>query len=129
MRTLIIATVLCFIFSISYTETNIKQTGTFSNLQYHKEAGDLLGFEIRVVLTRNGYEGTFQAAEGGPGSLVLLREITIKDNTIKFVIPKSSTFAGEFMGKLEEVSLKGTLTLRNGNKITLTLERRRSYWD
>ena len=129
MRTAIITTVLLFVTSFSYAANNIKQTGTFSNLYYHKEAGDLLGFEIRVVFTRNGYEGTFQAAEGGPEGLVLLKNIIIKNNVIKFRIPEDSPFTGEFVGEITKTSLNGTLTLRNGNKIPLILKRGKSYWD
>jgi hypothetical protein len=47
------------------SDVSIKYTGTFSSLRYHKEAGDLLGVEIRIVSTRKGYQGALQIAEGG----------------------------------------------------------------
>jgi hypothetical protein len=36
----------------------IQYTGTFSSLQYYRESGDLGGTELRIVLTRSGYQST-----------------------------------------------------------------------
>jgi hypothetical protein len=127
--TLIIVVILLMQFSLVYAATDFQKTGTFSSLFYHKEAGDLLGFEIRIVFTRNGYQGTFQAAEGGPDELILIKGITIEDNKIKFLIPGPSIYEGEFSGHITNKGIKGTLILRNGNKIILDLKRQQSYWD
>jgi len=113
----------------SNAKDEVKKTGTFTNLYYHAEAGDLLGYEIRIVYTRDGYEGTFQSAEGGPDNLVLLRNISIDDNIIRFSIPSVSSFQGVFVGKLSTTGLTGTITLRNGNRVDLKLKRGKSYWD
>lgn len=130
MRTLIVIVIsLLFVTCPSHAENKIRITGTFSDLYYHEEAGDLLGFEIRIVLTRNGYEGTFQAAQGGPESLILLKNISVKGNTLEFKIPADFSWAGEFIGKISKNRLTGTLTLNNGNKIALVLKRGKSYWD
>jgi len=118
-----------FQIACSYARDEIRKTGTFTNLSYHVEAGDLLGYEIRIVYTRSGYEGTFQSAEGGPDSLVLLRNISIENGLVKFSIPHGSYFEGDFIGKLSKTGLTGTLTLRNGNKVHLALKRGKSYWD
>ena len=129
MRITIIIVILLTLLSVGYAASDFQKTGTFSSLFYHKEAGDLLGYEIRIVFTRNGYQGTFQAAEGGPDDLILIREITIEDNKIKFLIPGPSIYEGEFSGHITNSGIKGTLILRNGNKIFLDLKRQQSYWE
>jgi hypothetical protein len=122
---LLILTQFCF----GYATDNLKKTGTFTNMVYNKEAGDLLGFEVRIVFTRNGYEGTFQAAEGVPDNIILLKKIVILNDTVKFSILPPSLYEGIFIGRLTKFKLIGLLTLKNGNKIDLKLKRGRSYWD
>jgi hypothetical protein len=110
-------------------EKGEKKTGTFTSLFYHEKAGDLLGYEIRIVYTRNGYEGTFQSAEGGPDRLILVNRISIKDDSVEFLIPANSDYEGEFRGRLIKNGLVGKITLKNGNTIDLNLKRGKSYWD
>ncbi|MGC2423632.1 MAG: hypothetical protein WA666_04685 [Nitrospirota bacterium] len=115
--------------SIVNAEQKVKITGTFSDLYYNEEGGDLLGNEIRIVVGRDGYEGTFQASEGAPDRLILIKPIQVTGNEIKFSIPENSLYAGDFVGKISETELTGTLTLKNGNKIKMILKRGKSYWD
>lgn len=129
MRVIYTILVILFVVNVSYAASDIKKTGTFSSLSYHREAGDLLGYEVRIVFTKNGYEGTIQISEGGPDRLILLRNITVKDNAVSFVIPEGSLEGGEFVGVLSATGLTGTITLKNGNKISLDLKRGKSYWD
>jgi len=129
MRVIYTILVILFVVNVSHAASDIKKTGTFSSLSYHREAGDLLGYEVRIVFTKNGYEGTIQIAEGGPERLILLRNITVKDNAVSFVIPEGSLEGGEFVGVLSATGLTGTITLKNGNKISLDLKRGKSYWD
>ena len=75
MRVIYTILVILFVVNVSHAASDIKKTGTFSSLSYHREAGDLLGYEVRIVFTINGYEGTIQIAEGGPERLILLRNI------------------------------------------------------
>ena len=129
MRTAIIILLLLTQFSFLQAGTDYRKTGTFSNLFYHKESGDLLGYEIRIVYTKSGYQGTFQASEGEPDNLILVRTITVDDNKVRFLIPGPSLSEGEFVGQITSIGLTGTLTLRNGNQIPIDLKRQRSYWD
>jgi hypothetical protein len=111
-------------------EKNLKYAGTFSNLEYNQEGGDLLGMEIKIVPTRKGYQGALQIAEGGPSELMFVEVFFEKDN-VKFEIPKSySTYGGGvFEGKIDSKGIKGTLRFKGteGDKEVLT--RKRGYWD
>src|SRR2546425_3338582 len=69
-------------------EKKLKYTGTFSNLEYNQEGGDLLGMEIKIVPTKKGYQGALQIAEGGPSELMVVDVFFEKDN-VKFEIPIS----------------------------------------
>lgn len=47
-----------------FSETGIKITGTYTNMHYNEEGGDILGEELRIVVGAKGYlgvdeEGTF----------------------------------------------------------------------
>jgi len=114
---------------LAFGKENIKITGTYSDLYYNEEGGDLLGCEIRIVVAKDGYEGTFQMSEGGPDSLLLIKPITVEDDKIKFKVPEESLYAGEFAGKITKTCLKGVLTFKSGNKLVLNLKRGKSYWD
>jgi len=41
-------------------------TGFFSNMEYIKEAGDVVGLEVWIVYARGSYWATVQVAEGEP---------------------------------------------------------------
>lgn len=121
-------TILCRA-TLSNSEDRIKITGTYSSLIYNQEAGDLFGDEVRIVFGRTGYEGTFQTSQGEPDKLVLLKDIVVKGNMIKFSIPSESIHSGEFIGAITKNGLVGILTLKNENKLHLELKRGLSYWD
>ncbi|MBI5190551.1 MAG: hypothetical protein HZA22_07735 [Nitrospirae bacterium] len=125
-----ISCILFLVLSLSCAyASDIKRTGTFSDLEYNEEGGDLLGSEIRIVVGKDGYEGTFQISEGEPDSLVLLSPVVIDDgNNVSFKI-KSGYYAGKFTGRIAKDILTGTLTLVDGTKIKFHLKRGRSYWE
>lgn len=109
-----------------------KRTGTFSDLQYHKGPGDIVGVEIRIVETNAGYQATIQIAEGGPGWLELV-DVIIKDNEIFFTIPQESLWAGNFRGHFTDKGIKGKFIFskaKKGHEVEeIDLPRRKSYWD
>jgi hypothetical protein len=45
-------------------QSEVRPTGAFSILHFHAEGGDLLGAEVKILLTRNGYQAALQIAEG-----------------------------------------------------------------
>ena len=111
-------------------EKKLKYTGTFSNLEYNQEGGDLLGMEIKIVPTKKGYQGALQIAEGGPSELMVVDVFFEKDN-VKFEIPKSYSVygGGVFEGKIGSKEIKGALRFKGteGDKEILT--RGQGYWD
>ena len=76
----------------------VRYNGTYSSFEYNEEGGDLLGAELRIVKVRGGYEGTFQFAEGSPDHLALIK-VETQGDSIRFVVPDTSDYAGEFQGK------------------------------
>ena len=112
----------------SGAEEKVKLTGTFSTLRFHSEAGDLLGEEIRIVYTTDGYQGMLQMAEGEP-SEVYLFPVDITDSKLSFRVKGHGIYAGRFKGTIDSKGLQGTLSLDGGGKIELRLPREKSYWD
>ncbi len=100
-------------------------TGTFSSMYFHPEAGDLLGTEIRIVYTRNGFQGTYQQAQGEPSELILFKPIIDDDNhiTFSFTSPWDGTQV-TISGRITDAGLE---TKRwKGDRL---LKRMPSYWD
>ncbi len=102
--------------------------GTYTNLAFNKEGGDLLGVEIRIVPTKKGYEGVLQFAEGGPEELILV-EIQVENKSIRFSIPDSDPNAGSFSGVIENGVLKGHFQYKSGGAEDVVLKKGKSYWD
>ncbi|MES9996532.1 hypothetical protein [Desulfovibrio aminophilus] len=109
-------------------------TGTFSNMYYNLEAGDLLGEEIKIVVgarrEKESYPliGIFQMAVGAPFDPVLV-DVRCEKNEIEFVLPKSKIGAGVFRGRVSDKGIHGTLTHSPEVKREIDLPRRASYWD
>jgi len=77
--------------SAAAAEQELLVTGTFSNLRYHRETGDLSGVEVKIVPARGGqgrlrYQGALQIAEGGPSESMVV-DVTVQRNKISFQIP------------------------------------------
>jgi hypothetical protein len=70
-----------------------RATGTYSNMYYNAEGGDVIGDEIKIVYTRKGYQGVVQFAEGEPEELVIV-DIEAVGTRVSFSIPDSSPYAG-----------------------------------
>ncbi|TMI23115.1 hypothetical protein E6H36_11440 [Candidatus Bathyarchaeota archaeon] len=111
-------------------DREIKYTGTFSNLEYNQEGGDLLGIEIKIVPTRKGYQGAIQIAEGGPSELMVV-DVFFQGDRVKFQIPSSykSYGGGVFEGTIDSHGMKGRLSFKGGTGDNETSIRRHSYWD
>lgn len=107
--------------------TEEKITGVYSSLSFNVEGGDLLGEEFFLVLTRNGYQATFQISEGGPSELMLV-DVAIKENNISFEI-KKGIYAGSFVGKIINQKIVGKLRFSDGVENELSLPKvKYSYW-
>jgi hypothetical protein len=108
-----------------------KIAGTYSNLFWHEEAGDLLGIEILIFPSKNGYMALFQVAEGGSPSAILL-PAKIEGTRVELKFPKGFHYSEvSFVGRIDEKGLKGSFTggvtaPTGENAVVLT--RGRSYW-
>jgi hypothetical protein len=65
-RTTLIIAVIFLAGSPIFATAGKSITGTYSNLYFNREAGDLLGVELRIAATRNGYQGVLQLLKACP---------------------------------------------------------------
>ena len=105
----------------------IKHTGTFSDMAFNRDAGDVTGHELHIAFTSAGYEGVFQVAEGAPSELMLVK-VVFEGNKLSFTVPAGS-YAGSFSGLVGADGITGVLTHQNGVGEKIDLPRRKSYWD
>ena len=104
-----------------------KRTGTFSNLRYIPEAGDLLGEEVRIVYTRSGWQGTVQLAEGVPYELIVVA-CEFKGDSLTFAIDHGED-QGVFRGVVGSRDLRGIMSFGPGAQEHWVLPRKKSYWE
>jgi hypothetical protein len=111
-------------------QSSARITGTFSNLRYNKEAGDLLGYELKIVPAAGGrFQGALQIAEGAPSELMVV-DIQAKGPDISFSIPdKYESYAGQFSGTVAAAGLKGEFKFKGGGGEKVELKRGKGYWD
>jgi len=108
--------------------TRPRVTGTYSDMSYNSQGGDLLGTEIKIVNTRKGLQGAIQFSEGAPEELVIV-DIQVKDGVVSFVVPESSPYAGEFTGTISNGILRGEFRYKSGGSNKVELKKGKSYWD
>ncbi len=106
-------------------------TGVYSNMSINPESGDLVGTEITILFSRNGYWLLYQSAEGEPNDPVLL-PIRVLDNEFSLKIEDGNQYQDlSFDGEFVENGLKVTLTngaiFNSGNKSEV-LPKSRSHW-
>jgi hypothetical protein len=116
--------------SLSQTRTSQRPriTGTYGNMYYNSEEGDLIGDELKIVNTKQGYQGVLQISEGAPEPLILV-DVKLTGTNISFSIPDSSPYAGSFDGKIENGLLKGEFHFKSGGADKVELKKGKSYWD
>ncbi len=104
-------------------------TGTYTSMYYNKERGDVLGEELKIVATRGGqYQGALQFAEGEPERLLLVN-IEVTGDTIRFAVPEGESHAGRFNGTISSGAIQGEFRYANGAVEKVVLKRGKSYWD
>lgn len=104
-----------------------KLTGTFSNLFFNQESGDLGGVEVKIVYTRNGYQAAIQFSEGGPSKLIVV-DVHFKGSDVYFKVP-DTIYEGYFEGQITNERLKGIFKFNGGGNWEVDLPRKASYWD
>lgn len=135
MKTLII---ILFLFTLvgcaSHHRAQI--TGTYSDLHYAEDAGDLVGMEIRIVGigSTTKFQGTLQDCPGVAGYLQLITIHVDEFNHFKFTHPNPSLFNVQdgpvtFEGTIHSQFLEGTFHAPGKTMSSVRLPRRPSYWD
>jgi hypothetical protein len=109
-------------------QASVRITGTYSDMGYVEESGDVIGTELRIVGTSGGYEATLQFAQGVPDGLIVV-VVEASGNKISFSIPEPSNYAGRFTGTIENGVLKGEFRYKSGEAESVKLPRHKSYWD
>jgi hypothetical protein len=101
-----------------------KVTGVYSSMSYNKEAGDIIGVEVFVVYSRDGYRVIYQSSEGEPIAPIVV-PAKIQGDSISFSVPPDVDSRGSFVGKIEAAQMIGVFS---GSGEVMTLKRRPSYW-
>jgi hypothetical protein len=110
--------------NVSYADENsVKITGIYSNLAYISESGDVLGQEVIVGFSKDGYYVIFQESEGVP-SVPIVTSAMVTGASITFKLSATNP-DDEFRGVISERELVGSF--RNHGK-TYHLRRKDSYW-
>lgn len=99
-----------------------KVTGTYSTLKSLGGEDDMIGIEVVIVKSREGFHAFVQTADGVPAAPVLV-PVSVDGPTVTFSVPSTTGEPLQFKGKATRQGLTGTLADR-----PLTLPRRRGYW-
>ncbi len=100
-------------------------SGIYSNLTYIEEAGDLVGMELAIVPSGNGYTAFVQIAEGGEPYTALV-SFVVRGSEVEFTLPSSPSYpAAHFTGTWSESGL----AIRGRDGETEILKRGHSYWE
>ena len=104
-------------------------TGTYTHMYYNEEGGDVLGEELKIVATQGRrHQGALQFAEGEPGNLLVVN-IEVTGDAIRFAVPEGETHAGSFSGTISGDAIHGEFRYANRAVEKVVLKKGKSYWD
>ncbi len=107
----------------SLAQAGRRVTGTYTNMYYNKEGGDVLGEELKIVMTQGGrYQGVLEFAEGEPEDLIVV-DIELRGDTISFSVPDTDTHAGRFSGTIANGTLRGQFRFKRGGIESVALKK------
>jgi len=110
------------------SQQSIRLPGTFSNLNYNEDGGDLLGLEIKIVpVVGERYQAAVIVSNGEPQPMRVV-DVRVNGRTISFEV-RDDDASWSFTGTVSTQSLKGTITHRRGGKEAVTLRRGCGYWE
>lgn len=101
-----------------------KVTGIYSDMQYNREGGDVVGQEVFIVFSKSGYFAILQLSEGEPSAPVVV-PVKVAGSAVTFTVPTEMDTRGTFKGNISGGHLVGTFS-GNGQKVDL--KRKSSYW-
>jgi len=109
----------------------VQIAGTYTNLEYNDDGGDLLGIEVKIVPIGDRYQAAVLVSEGSPSPMVLV-DVTVAAQEVRFRVPQSRREADDswnFRGTVTARALNGVITHASGVKEQVKLTRRCGYWD
>jgi hypothetical protein len=105
--------------------------GMYSDMYFNRTRGSLLGVEIFVIPSREGYHVLFQGAGGHP-EVPILVPARIDGDRLEFELPDRVGYSGKFIGVFRDDALVGSFEPAQINRVTDTwefrLRRTASYW-
>ena len=133
MKTIIFfISMLLSVIASATQDVPVHVTGMYSNLYYNEEGGDLLGMEIFIFRSKDGYQALVQIAEGELPT-VLLVPLDVDGANIRFTIPGDGTSnsSSTFSGTVSAQGIKGHWSdgrLSTKGTKDEVLKRGKSYW-
>ncbi len=104
------------------------QTGTFSNLKSHAETGDLLGCEIKIIYSSEGYKALVLLAQGSAG-VARLADAVFDKNRITIAFTDHPYGLQTLRGTITQKWIDVELIFDKGSVESHRLFRKKSYWD
>jgi hypothetical protein len=127
LATLLIIGIATAAHAAGRSSSTVRIPGTYSNLRYNEDSGDLLGIEIKIVpVAGERLQAVVLASEGEPAPLVVV-DVQRNGNTLSFRVPGDESWS--FRGTVSAKALKGTITYGTGTRTPVTLLRGCGYWD
>jgi len=132
MKRVLLAMALLLLTSAAWAEDEaLPLAGLYSDMYFNHTRGSLLGVEIFVIPSRDGYHVLFQGA-GGRAEVPVLVPAAVENNRIEFTLPERDGYGGKFTGVFEQEELVGSFQPAQINHVTDTwefrLRRKMSYW-
>ncbi len=133
MRRSVIKLTLLFILAILIQSPALAgddiRTGFFSNLWHHHETGDLIGYELYIAKTSDGYVGAFYECEGGQRNVQVIAPAFDGDVvTFSYGYPDSSR--AHFKGTIDECGITGDIYWdEKYYNPEMRLKRKQTYWN
>ncbi|MGH8446232.1 MAG: hypothetical protein ACREVL_13250 [Solimonas sp.] len=122
-----IATLLLLVIAAAYAAESPRIAGTYSNLEYNAEGGDLLGMELLLVsAAKDGYVAFVQIAEGGAPYAALV-PLTMESGGFSFTLPPGTSYGSlRFRAVFEHGGMK--VRCLDGCSLGGHLKHGPSYW-
>ena len=134
MKTIIFfASILLSMTAFAAQDAPVHVTGMYSDLYYNEEGGDLLGMEVFIFRSKDGYQALVQIAQGELPTATLVT-LEVNGANIRFTMPAGGygDSSATFSGTVSAQGIKGRWS--DGQLSTLgtkdeILKRGKSYWE
>lgn len=115
-------------------EETTKRAGTFSNMKYDENTGDVSGYEVVIKYSDSKYSGTYRYAVGEPRPFAPIKPI-INGEMISFTFEyprkRGKPYKGQFIGFYYEKGISGTISdnkSRTTYKVNLIRQPSKGTW-